>query len=126
MHDNTTTIEQLKNAMRQFVDEREWNQFHSPKNLSMNIAVEAAELMEHFLWQDAQPFVQEDTQRASNIKEELADVLIGVLCFANACSIDLATAVAKKLEATQKKYPVDLCKGKSDKYTAYLRYKEQK
>lgn len=120
MNDAKTTIADLKLLMKEFTDVRDWNQFHTPKNLSTKLAIEAAELMELFVWKDGQASfdVVRDQQQA--VKDELADVICLVFAFANACSIDISAAVIDKLAVTGKRYPIEKCKGKSDKYTAYV------
>ena len=117
MNDATATLALLKERMAAFVKDRDWNQFHSPKNLSMDIAVEAAELMEKFMWIDSPESFQEVGRNRQEIEDELADVLLGILCFANATGIDITQAFLHKLEKTGQKYPVDKAKGKSTKYT---------
>jgi dCTP diphosphatase len=120
MNDQTTTVALLKKCFDDFVREREWHQFHSPKNLSINIATEAAELMEHFLWCDTHSALDVLENNRQEIEDELADVLMAVCSFANASSIDLAGAFERKLAKAKLKYPVEKCKGRSDKYTVYL------
>jgi len=118
--DNTTTVGELKALVLAFMRERDWEQFHAPKNLSMALAAEAGELMEHFLWTEAdasRKIVQKDAARRKKIEEELADVLIYALEFANMTGIDIATAIEAKMEANGKKYPVEKARGKSSKYT---------
>lgn len=117
MSDTTKTIQQLKDIAAQFVKERDWNQFHNPKNLSMDISVEAAELMEKFLWMTTQESVEEIAKNRQEIADELADVFFGILCFANATGIDLAAAFEHKIAEVAKKYPVDKAKGRREKYT---------
>lgn len=121
MNDTQTTIQSLKNMVKEMVDERDWNQFHSPKNLSMNIAIEANELMEHFLWINEQESFKKlshsDDRHA--IEDELADVMIGICAFSNACNIDIAAAFIRKLQEVKAKYPADKVYGKSFKYDYY-------
>ncbi|MAH40053.1 MAG: NTP pyrophosphohydrolase [Puniceicoccaceae bacterium] len=119
MDDTNTQIQTLKDRILAFAQERDWEQFHSPKNLSMAIAAEAAELMEHFLWQSAESSRREvlsDPFR-EKIIEEIADILIFAIEFANVSGIDLATAITKKMEKNALKYPVEKAKGSSKKYT---------
>jgi NTP pyrophosphatase (non-canonical NTP hydrolase) len=117
--DTSTTLADLKQRVLAFVRERDWEQFHSPKNLSMALAAEAAELMEHFLW--VEPAVSQarvgEPARRREIEAELADVVIYALEFANIAGIDLAGAVDAKLAANAKKYPVEKARGRADKYT---------
>jgi len=109
MTDKSINIQQLKDLVAGFVKERDWNQFHSPKNLSMSIAIEAAELMELFQWTNAT-----DTSDVpiGRLREELADVVIYCLSLANATGIDLAEAVRDKVSANARKYPVEKYAGK--------------
>ena len=117
--DNKTTIKELKSLVATFVKERDWSQFHSPKNLSMDIAVEAAELMEKFLWIESKDSLDEYCKNKEEVEDELADIFIALLCFVNSCDIDLSKAFHKKLSETSKKYPVELVKGRHYKYTHY-------
>jgi dCTP diphosphatase len=109
MNDSDTTLAQLRELVREFRDRRGWARFHTPKNLSMAIAVEAAELMELFQWlgQDEAWELAEDAGRLQMMSEELADVLIYALSFAEALQLDVATAVVDKLAMNAKKYPED-------------------
>lgn len=116
MPDQTTTLETLKQAMAAFVQERDWEQYHSPKNLSMNIAIEAAELMEKFLWLATQESHDEVAKNRIEIEHEFADVMMGLLNLANVCKIDISDAVRTKLELAAKKYPVEKAKGRREKY----------
>ena len=117
--DTTTTLAQLKEATANFAKERDWEQFHAPKNLSMAIAAEVGELLEHFLWVSAaesSALCMSDEKRGK-IEEELADVIILSLQFANMARIDIASAVSAKIVKNAAKYPVSKAKGRSDKYT---------
>jgi NTP pyrophosphatase (non-canonical NTP hydrolase) len=113
-NDATTTIAVLKEIVRQFVDERDWRQFHAPKNLSMSLAIEAAELMEHFQWisPEASREVRGDAAKLAAIGEELADVLCYGLALANELDIDIAAAVADKMVKNAHKYPADEFRGR--------------
>ena len=112
-------IEILKEKINQFVEERDWDQFHTPKNLTMALSVEVAELMEHFLWADGADSVQVLESKADEIRQELADVFIYVLRLSDVCGIDLLGSVEEKLELNHKKFPEDVVKGSSKKYTEY-------
>jgi len=107
MTDNDTTVAELRNRIAEFVHERDWEQFHDPKNLSASIAIEAAELMEHFQWvhSDGLAEIRNDEASMAQIGEELADVVAFVLSFANAMDIDISSTLAAKLEKNEKKYP---------------------
>ena len=114
MNDQDTTVAAMAEVVQSFVDERDWQQFHDPKNLSMPIAIEASELMEHFQWlrtDQVQPDEIGPEDRA-RIAEELADVLCFALSFANATGIDIATAVRDKLEKNARKYPAEEFRGR--------------
>jgi dCTP diphosphatase len=117
--DSATTISELKTRVLAFAQERDWEQFHSPKNLSMALAAESGELMEHFLWstpEQSRVVAAEPTKR-QKIAEELADVVIYALEFANVTAIDLAAAIEAKMAANAQKYPVEKARGRADKYT---------
>ncbi|AGL03482.1 nucleotide pyrophosphohydrolase [Desulfoscipio gibsoniae] len=109
MSDVTTNIQQLKDLVDNFVEERRWKQFHSPKNLSMSIAIEAAELMELFQWIDGTDTAGIPHER---VREELADVVIYCLSLANATGIDLSTAIREKVMVNAKKYPINRYRGR--------------
>jgi dCTP diphosphatase len=117
--DSATTVAELKNRVHAFARERDWEQFHAPKNLSMALSAEAAELMEHFLWATPEESraVALDPARKAQIAEELADVVIYALEFANATGLDVAASIEAKMAANAKKYPVDKARGRSVKYT---------
>ncbi len=119
MQDATTTVAELRERVLAFAREREWEQFHSPKNLSMALAAETGELMEHFLWTDsaASADVARDPAKRGRIEEEIADVVIYALEFANISGIDLAAAIEAKLAKNAAKYPVEKARGNARKYT---------
>src|SRR5437868_5242293 len=98
MSDKSTTIQELKVKKLEFVRDRDWEQFHDPKNLSMSIAIEAAELMEKFQWVDSQKSKEIVEQNKLEIEEELADIFSYILGFCNLYDIDLSEAFQKKLE----------------------------
>lgn len=114
MKDTDTTLADLKELVKEFRDQRDWEQFHTPQNLSMSIAIEAAELMEEFQWLTPQESrqLQEDEARLARLGEELADIIIYALSFANSLNIDLTTAVGDKLIRNARKYPEDEYRGK--------------
>jgi NTP pyrophosphatase (non-canonical NTP hydrolase) len=117
--DDFATLAELKKRVLAFARERDWEQFHAPKNLSMALAAEAGELMEHFLWAtpEASRGVASDPAKRKKIEEELADVVIYALEFANMTGIDVAAAIEAKMSANAKKYPVEKARGRADKYT---------
>lgn len=116
-NDKQTTIEELRNLVSRFVRERDWEKFHTGKNISMSIAIEAAELMEHFQWSPGDEPVKRET--LEEVKQELADVVIYALDFCNLLNIDLSEAVRNKIRHNEKKYPAAKVRGKAHKYTFY-------
>ncbi|QDU26448.1 MazG nucleotide pyrophosphohydrolase domain protein [Anatilimnocola aggregata] len=115
--DATTTVQQLKEIMRAFVAERDWQQFHSPKNLSMSLAIEAAELMEHFQWIDvpASRQVKDEPAKLAAIGEELADVLCYALALSNELGLDLSETIRAKMVKNATKYPAAEFRGRYGK-----------
>lgn len=117
MSDHETSVEQLRGAVRRFVAERDWEQFHSPKNLAMSLAIETAELMEHFQWLDVEQSRRycEEPRRREQVRQELADVLCYVLALANVLEMDLSQAVRDKLRQNAAKYPADQFYGRYER-----------
>jgi dCTP diphosphatase len=117
MADDATTIGDLRREMGAFVAERDWEQFHDLKNLSMAIAVEAAELMEIFRWVENRRAgeAMQSAGSAAAVRQEVADVLLLLLSFANAAGIDLADAAREKLEINRGRYPVEASRGRADR-----------
>lgn len=114
MTDSSTTVTDLRELVRRFVDERDWRQFHSPKNLSMSLAIEAAELMEHFQWIDIAESrrIAGDPAKLAAVGEEIADVLCYLLALANELEIDLSAAVRDKMVKNAAKYPRKRSRGR--------------
>lgn len=114
MADETRTVAELREAVRRFAAERAWGPFHTPKNLAMGMAIEAAELMEHFLWLDGPASIQlaKDPARRQAIIDEIADVAVYVLNFANVMGLDLGDAILAKIAKNAVKYPVKKYKGR--------------
>ena len=114
MPDSTTTVAMLRESMARFVAERDWEQFHSPKNLAMALAAEAAELMEHFIWidNDASRALVRDPAHIGPIADEIADVAGVIFALCNALGLDLSDAVASKMSRNVLKYPVEKCRGR--------------
>ncbi len=112
--DEHTSVRELRELVAAFVEERDWRQFHAPKNLAMSLAIEAAELMEHFQWLTVPHSreLREDFARRSAIAEELADVFSYLLAMANELEIDLSSAVRDKMLKNAKKYPVEEYRGR--------------
>ena len=117
MTDDATTIADLRAAIATFVADREWEPFHSPKNLAMSLAIEAAELMEHFQWLtiDESRAIANDSAKQAAAGEELADVLAYVLALANALNLDLSATFHNKLAKNARKYPIDLSRGRHER-----------
>jgi NTP pyrophosphatase (non-canonical NTP hydrolase) len=113
------SLEALRDRLRHFAGERDWDQFHTPKNLSMALIAEAAELVEHFQWVDGdRSHLLEDTTRHS-VEEELADILIYLVRISDKLEIDLYDAVERKIAINEQKYPADKVRGSAKKYTEY-------
>jgi NTP pyrophosphatase (non-canonical NTP hydrolase) len=114
MSDADTTLEMLKKAVRQFAAERAWEPFHTPKDLSMSLAVEAAELMEHFLWMDgaASRRIVDDPTELKEVADEMADVACLLLNLANTLGIELSEAIRDKIATNALKYPVETSRGR--------------
>jgi NTP pyrophosphatase (non-canonical NTP hydrolase) len=112
--DSTTTVADLREAVQKFVDERDWRQFHTPKNLAMSLAIEAAELMEHFQWltPEQSHAVAGDAGKLHDVGEELADVLCYALALANELQLDVADCIRRKLVRNAEKYPADEFRGR--------------
>jgi dCTP diphosphatase len=117
MNDQTTTLSDLRRLVAEFVAKRDWNQFHSPKNLSMSLAIEAAELMEHFQWLtvDESRALVEHPKKIAEVGEELADVLCYALALANELKLDVSQAVRDKMVKNEAKYPADEFRGRFGK-----------
>lgn len=112
-------LDALRERLRTFARERDWDQFHSPKNLAMALVAEAGELVEHFQWlTEAQSRALGDEQKAP-VADELADVLLYLVRLADQLGIDLLAAAASKMAANEEKYPAALVKGSARKYTDY-------
>jgi NTP pyrophosphatase (non-canonical NTP hydrolase) len=112
--DSTTTVAELRRLVNDFVDRRDWHRFHAPKNLAMSLAIEAAELMEHFQWisADESRRIAQDDERRAAAGEELADVLCYALAMANELGLDLSTAIRQKIVKNEQKYPADEYRGR--------------
>lgn len=120
MADSTTTIQQLKDIVTHFIHERDWRQFHGPKNMSIDISIEAAELMELFVWtrttEDVQAIIN---NKREAVEHEVADILFALLAFADECNIDISKALQDKMIHNANKYPVERVKGSNKKYNEY-------
>ena len=109
----------LRDRLREFVDERDWQQFHTPKNLAMALAGEAAEIMEIFQWLTPEQSAHLPEEKMTEIRDEIGDVLIYLVRLADQLGIDPMEAANQKMEKNRKKYPAHLVRGRADKYTAY-------
>jgi len=111
--DNKTSILQLKKRVQKFVDDRDWQKYHKPKNLAMSIAIEASELMELFQWTDENESdaIVKNQGKLTALKDELADIMAYCLSLANVLNIDISQAVMSKIDKNEYKYPVEEFKG---------------
>lgn len=116
-HDNDFV--RLRDVIRVFVDERDWDQFHTPKNLSSALCVEAAELLENFQWLNEGSRSELSDARLTQVRNEMADVLVYLIRLADKLDVDLPQAVAEKMALNRIKYPVDKVRGDARKYTEY-------
>lgn len=117
MNDSTTTIATLKKNVRSFIDERDWAQFQTPKNVAMALSVEAAELMELFMWLDAAQSVRELEKNREAVEQEVADIAAYLLSICAYYNIDLTEAIERKTQLNRLKYPIEKSKGISKKYS---------
>lgn len=109
---------ELRDALRRFARERDWEQFHTPKNLAMALIGEAAEVVEHFQWLTPEQSADLDVSTREAVAMELADVLLYMVRLADVLGVDLAEAAQRKLLLNAKKYPADKARGRADKYNA--------
>ena len=116
---STASIEQLQQQLRAFAAERDWDQFHSPKNLSMALIAEAAELVEHFQWLTEEQSHKLNDKKRVEVEMELADIFVYLLRIADKLNVDLLDAAQKKLKLNAEKYPADQVRGSAKKYTEY-------
>jgi NTP pyrophosphatase (non-canonical NTP hydrolase) len=114
------SLNDLRARIDAFVQERDWAQFHTPKNLSMAMIVEAAELVEQFQWDTPQESQQLPLEKREAVSHELADTFVYLLRIAEVLKIDLIEAANAKIELNAKKYPVEKARGSNAKYTEYL------
>ena len=112
-------LNKLRNEIRAFVTERDWEQFHTPKNLACALSVEAAELLEHFQWLGVGSKEELGAIKLEHVQHEIADVLVYLIRLADTLDIDLIEAVTKKLIINRTKYPVEMVRGDSRKYSEY-------
>jgi len=112
-------LTQLRDLVRGFVDERDWDQFHTPKNLSSALAVEAAELLEHFQWLQDGRAEELGADKLREVRHEMADVLVYLVRLADKLDVDLMAAVREKMVLNRAKYPADQVRGDARKYNEY-------
>jgi len=119
-NDSNTSLQALRDAAKKFCDDRDWQQFHNPKDTAMNLSIEASELMEHFMWRsvdETKALWANDPVFRQEVLDELGDVIHACCAFANSLEgVDVASAFFSKLEKTMQKYPVSKAKGRSNKY----------
>jgi dCTP diphosphatase len=113
------TLDQLKVRLREFAVVRDWEQFHSPKNLAMALIVEAAELVEHFQWLTEEQSADLPPDKLAEVEQELADIQIYLIRLADRLGIDLEQAVDAKIALNERKYPVEKARGSARKYTEF-------
>ncbi len=119
MTDNQDSLKNLRHRLNAFVNERDWAQFHTPKNLAMAMIVEAAELVEHFQWDTPEESQQLTPEKREAVCHELADTFVYLLRIAEVLNIDLIDAANKKIDLNALKYPVEKAKGSNAKYSEY-------
>lgn len=114
---NIDSIAALQGELRRFADERDWNQFHSPKNITMALIAEAGELIEQFQWLSQEESRSLGRDKQSAVAAEMADVFIYLARLADLLDVDLLSAASRKIQENREKYPANLARGRSDKYT---------
>ena len=115
----TEALDALQHRLREFARERDWDQFHSPKNLAMALIAESAELVEHFQWLTEEQSTQLPAEKLREVEQELADVFLYLLRLADKLNVDLLAAAAHKFDLNAHKYPADKVRGSSKKYNQY-------
>ncbi len=121
-----TELKKLIESIRQFTGERDWEQFHTPKNLSMALSVEAAEILELFQWLTPEESTQLKPEKRDALRDEIGDVFIYLLNLADKCGIDPLEAASNKLASNARKYPAEVVKGKALKYSEYPTSRREK
>ncbi len=117
----TLDLEKLRVELRRFAKARDWDQYHSPKNLSMALAVEAAELLERFQWLTEEQSRKLDAKTLRGVEEEMADVQIYLVRLGDRLGVDIGGAVKRKMRLNRSRYPARLVKGSIRKYSAYVK-----
>lgn len=108
-------FDDIKLALAEFAKERDWEQFHSPKNLAMALSVEVAEIVEHFQWLSEKDSAELNEEKRQQVAEEIADTQMYLLMLAEKLDVDIVQSVADKIEKNKQKYPVETAKGNSEK-----------
>lgn len=121
MPKSEATLEELKEEIKQFCEERDWDEFHSPKDLSIGMVIEAAELLDHFraMTREEQLEALNDPVKGKKIRDELSDTLYWILRFSQKYDINLSDALRSKMEENRKKYPIEKAKGSKKKYNEF-------
>jgi dCTP diphosphatase len=114
-------VNDLRGNIKAFIEERDWEQFHSPKNLAMALSVEVAEIVEHFQWLTEEQSRNLPPEKLAEIREEIGDVMIYLTELADKLGVDPVEAAKAKVTINGQKYPAELVKGKASKYTEYPR-----
>ena len=114
---SSSDLDTLTRRLRDFADARDWEQFHSPKNLTMALSVEVAEIVEHFQWLTEEQSNDLPEQTLDKVETELADTLLYLVRLADKLDIDLLDAARRKIEINEQKYPVEKSRGNAKKYT---------
>jgi dCTP diphosphatase len=112
-------IEELQDELKKFRDKRDWKKYHTPKDLSVAVTLEAAELIEHFIWKSPQEVEEYVKTHKAEIAEEVADVAIYLLNLCNTLNIDFVSAVKDKIKKNARKYPIEKSKGSAKKHTEF-------
>jgi len=120
-HMEKSDLDTLKIRLREFADSRDWNQFHSPKNLCMALGIEVAEISEHFQWLTEEQSRNLPQDKLDEVASELADTLLYLVRLADKLGVDLAAAAAAKIDINATKYPVEMARGNAKKYTEFTR-----
>lgn len=121
MADNESKIQEMKEIVTAFAKERDWEKFHTPKDLGIALGIEVSELMEHFRFKSNEEIedLLKNAEKKKEVSNELADIFHALLRISEVCNIDLSDALKEKMVEAGKKYPVDKVKGKNEKYTHY-------
>ncbi len=119
MQKHPASIEEIRKIIVEYVRERDWEQFHNPKDVALSLVLESSEVLEHFQWKSPEEMASYVKSNRDDIGEELADVLYWVILLSHYLDLDLPAAFIKKMEQNRKKYPVEKAKGSHAKYTKH-------